>query len=183
MAISKHQNNLTLYLATCDFMCGDGNCINEDYVCDSLIDCTDYSDTQNCSIGLTGVVYLQPSDFQRQCPAANNAPAVCGTSCSHDRDCRNPGELCCDSSCGQSCTAFQPICHNMVQSLLGAFQPSCEDDGSFSEVQCHERSCWCVDVVTGQPVTNGTRDSLKCTRCSGENGESVLVGASFNETW
>lgn len=164
-------------------MCGDGECIEEGHVCDSVIDCTDYSDTQNCSLGLTGVVYL---DFQNQCPTANNVPAVCGTSCSLDRECINPGELCCDSNCGRSCTVSQPTCHNMVQSLLGAFQPSCEDDGSFSEMQCHERSCWCVDVVTGQPVTNGTQGSLKCTRCSRENNEPVLVGASFHDgckTW
>jgi len=42
--------------------------------------------------------------------------------------------------------------------LLGQFIPQCEDDGSFSPLQCHSslRSCWCVDVE-GSEIA-GTRD-------------------------
>ena len=31
--------------------------------------------------------------------------------------------------------------------LIGAFIPQCEEDGSYSEVQCHGSAgyCWCVD--------------------------------------
>ncbi|XP_065054572.1 uncharacterized protein LOC135683288 isoform X1 [Rhopilema esculentum] len=29
--------------------------------------------------------------------------------------------------------------------LLGAFLPVCKEDGSFSQIQCHESECWCVD--------------------------------------
>ncbi len=38
------------------------------------------------------------------------------------------------------------------QSLIGAYLPQCEGDGSFSPVQCHESYCWCVHAQTGEPV-------------------------------
>lgn len=168
-------------------MCGDGQCIERNRVCDSLLDCTDHSDARNCSRGLTGVVYLQPSDIPQQCPNASNLPADCSNTCSQNRDCRG-GQLCCDSGCGRSsCLSgvpIQPACRSMARQsgLLGAFQPSCQQDGSFSELQCHGSTgfCWCVDVRTGQPVTNGTRGRPACSRCSKASGDSVPVGATFS---
>ena len=35
--------------------------------------------------------------------------------------------------------------------MLGGFMPSCHDDGTFHEKQCHGSTghCWCVDPMTG----------------------------------
>lgn len=81
----------------------------------------------------------------------------------------------------------QPICSAMAQrsqqaGLIGALEPSCELDGSFSKLQCLGSTgyCWCVDVETGQPVSNGTRGGQSCTRCSTATGDLVAVGASFS---
>ena len=42
---------------------------------------------------------------------------------------------------------------------IGAFVPQCEDDGSFSSVQCWGSTgyCWCVESTSGRPVTEGIR--------------------------
>lgn len=173
-------------------MCGDGDCIDSSRVCDQLPDCTDRSDAQNCSRDLTSVVYLQPSDIPRQCPDANDVPTVCGNStCSRDADCRD-GQACCNSGCDElsfSCTTaipVRPVCRSLARQrrqdgLLGAFVPSCEEDGSFSEQQCRAGFCWCVDVATGQPVSSGSRSSVSCTRCTTENG-TMPVGISFSSS-
>lgn len=175
---------------SCDFKCGDGHCIANSHVCDSLLDCADHSDADNCTRGLTAVQYLMASDIPLQCPNASNQLAACGHTCSvGEEDCR-AGQLCCDTGCGHTCVAgvpIHPICRTMAQrsqeaGLIGAFQPSCEEDGRFSELQCHGSTgfCWCVDVETGQPVTNGTRGGEACTRCTTANGDSVPVGTSFS---
>lgn len=159
-------------------------------MCDSILDCADHSDAENCSRGLTAVEYLRPSDIPLQCPNASNLPAVCGTRCTAEgNECRD-GQLCCNSGCGRICmtgVSQQPLCRVLSRrsqqaGLIGAFQPACELDGSFSELQCHGSTgyCWCVDVQTGQPVTNGTRGGMSCTRCSTASGDSVAVGASFS---
>ena len=160
-------------------------------MCDRLLDCSDHSDAENCSRGLEAVVYLQPSDIPQQCPNTSNFPAVCDADLCRAGECES-GELCCSSGCGSmACTAgvpIQPICRSMSRQaqqlgLIGAFQPSCEEDGSFSELQCHGSTgyCWCVDVQTGQPVSNGTRGGTPCTRCTrAASGDSVAVGSSFS---
>lgn len=178
-------------VGSCDFRCGDGHCIDRSYVCDSRLDCTDRSDMQNCSMGLRGVVYLQPSDIPQQCPNANNLPSVCGEHCRTDSEC-GEGEMCCLSNCGRSCVKsipVTPICRSKARQvqqtgLIGAFQPSCQEDGSFSEMQCYGSTgfCWCVDVETGQPVSNGIRGAPQCRRCVTPNGDSVSVGASFSSS-
>lgn len=162
-------------------MCGDGSCIEGRQVCDSVLDCTDHSDAENCSRELTGVVYLQPSE---QCPDANDVPAACIGTCTPDTQCSD-GLACCETGCGvSSCTATIPVnaaCRSIVRQVqLGAFTPRCAEDGSFAEEQCRERFCWCVDVLTGQPVTDATLSPTACTRCSRESGDSVPVGASFS---
>ena len=178
-------NKATFCPAPCDFRCGDGSCIDSAHVCDSLLDCADHSDAENCSRELTGVVYLQPSDIPQQCPEAINIPATCGDRCGSG--CRE-GQACCPTGCGIACTAsipVRPTCRSIARQvrqsgLLGAFTPSCEEDGSFSERQCRERFCWCVDVQTGQPVTNGSIAEQTCGSCIREGGNSLPVGASFS---
>ena len=47
---------------------------------------------------------------------------------------------------------------------IGAFIPQCEDDGSFSSVQCWGSTgyCWCVESTSGRPVTEGVRGEPEC---------------------
>lgn len=35
-----------------DFVCGDGECIDQEYMCNSFPDCNDGSDEIHCSLGL-----------------------------------------------------------------------------------------------------------------------------------
>ena len=178
---------IIIILGNCDFMCGDGHCIDASHVCDSVLDCADHSDANNCSQSLSAVQYLQPSDIVRECPRASDL--LCAdTTCSGHEQC-SEGEMCCATECGNTCVSGipqQPLCHAIAQrsqgeGLIGAFQPSCQPDGSFSELQCHGSTgfCWCVDVMSGQPVSNGTRGFQNCSRCRTATG-SVPVGTNFN---
>ena len=47
---------------------------------------------------------------------------------------------------------------------IGAFIPQCEEDGSFSTVQCWGSTgyCWCVESASGRPVTEGIRGEPEC---------------------
>ncbi len=175
---------------SCNFTCGDGDCIASSRVCDGLLDCSDHSDAENCSRGLDAVVYLQPSDIPRQCPDARNFPAVCDAPVCRPGECPE-GQLCCDTGCGSmTCSTgvpSRPICPSMSEQpqlggLIGAFRPSCAEDGSFSEVQCHGSTgyCWCVDVESGQPVSDGVRGRPSCAGCVRDSGEAIPIGTSFS---
>ncbi len=155
-----------------------------------MLDCTDHSDMRNCSRDLTGVVYLQESDIPQQCPDSSNLLSICGNT-----DCQECGsqELCCNTRCGKTCAQsipVTPICQSIYRvrqnqsGLIGGFQPTCDEDGSFSEVQCHGSTgyCWCVDVEFGQPVTNGTRSRPSCPRCTKDDGDEVPIGATFSSS-
>lgn len=71
----------------------------------------------------------------------------------------------------------------------GAFRPQCEDDGSFSAMQCHGSTgyCWCVDTNTGIEV-NGTRvgpgnmpecGQLALTKCQSDVAAAAPVFGAF----
>lgn len=159
-------------------------------MCDGVLDCSDHSDAENCSRGLDGAVYLQPSDIPRQCPNVGDIPAVCDAPRCRAGGCQE-GEACCDTGCGSmTCTAgvpSTPIClrlREQATGLIGAFQPSCEEDGSFSEMQCHGSTgyCWCVDVESGQPVSDGVRGRPTCGSCARGSGETIPIGRSFSST-
>ena len=44
-------------------------------------------------------------------------------------------------------------------SLIGAYLPQCEEDGSFSLLQCHASTgyCWCVNGQSGVPISDLVR--------------------------
>ena len=51
--------------------------------------------------------------------------------------------------------------------LVGAFTPQCEDDGSYSAVQCHGSTgyCWCVDGEGNKLVETEIKfDTPNCTK-------------------
>ena len=150
-----------LSLGTCDFLCGDGVCIPEEYVCDNYLDCRNGTDERGC-IDLGDFENTEyPDAVPQQCPNATGLLGTCAEECSSNEDCEDDN-LCCFNGCGRSCVAgtpAEPLCPALRQQsdtpLLGAFVPSCEKDGSFSQVQCHEAFCWCVDAVSGEPQSDG----------------------------
>ena len=48
----------------------------------------------------------------------------------------------------------------------GAFLPSCKEDGSFTDTQCHEGYCWCVNKRGKEVVDTRKRfEKPDCKRC------------------
>ena len=69
---------------------------------------------------------------------------------------------------------------------VGAFIPTCEEDGSYSKTQCHESTghCWCVDeqgtklketeVIFGRPDCDKGMFDLKKDLKSEDNLNNIL---------
>ena len=155
------------------------------------MDCRDGADVRNCTRVFQNVVYFTPEDIPVDCPATGDALGICISECDRNDECSSAGEICCSNRCGRTCLKgipLTPLCSSIrglrdLSERLGQFRPSCDTDGSFSEVQCHEGFCWCVDVVSGQPVTEGVRSETPpvCGRCQLPDGDGGLmrVGESY----
>ena len=87
--------------------------------------------------------------------------------CTTNNNCMVDGEVCCRSGCGRTCqAAVRPSrpCQAVLDAVLsgsgvhplGLFLPSCLVDGSFAPTQCHGSSCWCVNTVSGAPISSRT---------------------------
>ena len=174
-------------IPVCEFRCSDGTCIRQSEVCDTILDCRDGSDARNCGTPFANVYYLTHQDVPLACPDMLDTLGTCTDDC--DRTNCNDGNICCESSCGQTCTAGTPrtpLCpsvqsQNERTGLLGRFIPRCNQDGSFLEVQCHEHYCWCVNVLTGDPVSDGIEgEEPQCGgfRCEGTDGVMLGIGES-----
>ena len=92
----------------------------------------------------------------------------CVEDCGSDNPCSN-NLLCCSNGCGRSCMpgmTVAPLCPALRSTSggIGAFVPQCEDDGSFSSVQCWGSTgyCWCAESTSGRPVTEGIRGQPEC---------------------
>ena len=50
--------------------------------------------------------------------------------------------------------------------IVGAFVPQCEEDGSYSKVQCHGSTgyCWCVDELGTKLEETIQRGRPNCTQ-------------------
>ncbi|XP_070557411.1 balbiani ring protein 3-like [Ptychodera flava] len=121
------------------------------------------------------------------CDKPGTCPAVepgyfgsCAELCTYDHDC--PGdEKCCSNGCGHSCIRVPaevdlPPCHKELRDadrqgpLLGAFKPTCRDDGYYDKKQCHKSIgyCWCTnkdgEEVEGTRTNVRTGDNLVCDK-------------------
>ena len=119
--------------------------------------------------------YVEPP---LQCPQLKNGVmgiCVIDSACAKDGngDCGS-GKLCCSNGCGITCvsgTVPDPLCTAVKQkaqntTLLGVYIPQCEDNGQFSQMQCHERYCWCVDVLTGKALSQPVLGTVTCSNSS-----------------
>ena len=96
-------------------------------------------------------------------PIDDDVAGTCDERCTNNSDC-GVGEMCCSNGCGHVCMAPMSTCKAVQfmvsnQSLIGSYLPQCEEDGSFSRVQCHGSTgyCWCVEPEGGQPVSEVVR--------------------------
>ena len=133
--------------------------------------------------------YLTYRNIPLTCPDVRGTVGYCVDNCGSDSDCVND-EKCCSNNCGaQTCmTGIQPVplcpairSQSEAMGLLGRFSPECQSDGSFEEVQCQENYCWCVDVVTGQPASDGIpgrRPQCEDLKCKGTGGVMLSRGQS-----
>ncbi|KAL3889862.1 hypothetical protein ACJMK2_002186 [Sinanodonta woodiana] len=56
----------------------------------------------------------------------------------------------CDFGTNLKTCVFQLVQNN--QGHLGAFKPSCTHDGEYEPIQCHDNSCWCVDMLGNEKI-------------------------------
>lgn len=133
-------------------------------------------------------MYLPRQAIPVVCPKQNDLLGICSNECDSDSGCDN-GEICCSNGCGRTCmvgTQGNSLCLSLLrqgenQRLPVNFRPSCDDDGDFTEVQCHNASCWCVDIISGQPVSKGVvGERPVCGRCQTPAGVDVSVGEFFS---
>ena len=115
--------------------------------------------------------YVEPP---MSCPAIDKRGAcIIEAACADNADSTcDSGKLCCSNGCGTVCTTSvlpSPLCSavklkasNSSSGLLGAYIPQCEENGDFSQIQCHEGYCWCVDVKTGKATTQPARSQPVC---------------------
>jgi len=65
---------------------------------------------------------------------------------------------------GKSCSDLPPVkpcveARDAASKFGGVFIPSCKEDGSYNEKQCHDGHCWCVDDQSGKEIP-GTKKSV-----------------------
>ena len=152
-----------------------GVCLED---CSSDSDCPE-DDDKCCSNGcghvcMTGleIPYHAPPLRCPEVPA--DVAGICSEECNQTGGCGNEGELCCSNGCGHVCVQGvypAPLCEAirdevMNSSLVGAFVPECDANGSFASIQCHGSTgyCWCVAMETGEPVTDTLR--FQMPQCS-----------------
>ncbi|XP_019849112.1 PREDICTED: kielin/chordin-like protein isoform X2 [Amphimedon queenslandica] len=141
--------------------------------------------------------YVEPP---MSCPAIDKRGAcIIEAACAENADTTcDSGKLCCSNGCGTVCTTGllpSPLCTavklkatNSSSGLLGAYIPQCKENGDFSEIQCHEGYCWCVDVKTGKATTQPARSHPVCNATTTtavtckSGGNTYAVGDSFKAT-
>ena len=130
--------------------------------------------SNGCGHACTKALVVPYHNPPLRCPAASVSQCTT-TTCLTNANCSS-GEMCCPtSSCGTTClrgetpTPLCPIVRDQVSNttLIGAYLPTCEADGSFTPIQCHGSTgyCWCVDPVSGVPQSDMVRfQKPQCAR-------------------
>uniref|UniRef100_A0A224X890 Putative ctenitoxin-like protein n=1 Tax=Megacormus gertschi TaxID=1843536 RepID=A0A224X890_9SCOR len=61
------------------------------------------------------------------------------------------------------CHREKKVAEDKSKGMVGAFIPTCEDNGHYSKMQCwgSTGTCWCVDE-TGKKTSEPTRDEVNC---------------------
>ena len=148
-----------------------------------------YEDRQcQSETGLNSSLCCPASNCSQQCVAGVPVPhhppilacpeidpdtaGTCTEFCSADSDCSGENQLCCSNSCGHACTTgtlVTPVCRGILESRnhtfrIGEYRPRCDEDGRFSQTQCHGSTgyCWCVRPDSGEPVGRGFSRSPQC---------------------
>ena len=136
----------------------------------------------SCRTAVSLPYYDVPFVCPPQILSLSSDSATCDLECQSDAQC--PGsKICCRSGCSSSCQVGQspPAACNVVRELLetlnrrdddddddnadengeendrpllGQYVPTCMNEGFFNPVQVWENHLWCVNVVTGQPVSS-----------------------------
>ena len=140
-----------------------GTCVEEcsgDDECDEGERCCFNGCGHTCQTALV-IPYYDPPLV---CPVIDSLFAACVLECNLDDNSGcDEDELCCRTSCGTICSEGvipDPLCPVLLErlpvSVIGAYIPQCDDNDSFSAVQCHESTgyCWCVNTKTGRPVSD-----------------------------
>ena len=73
----------------------------------------------------------------------------------------------------------------MTLPAIGRFMPSCKDDGSYNERQCHGSTgyCWCVDKKGREWFGTRQRGALDCTKSSNPKANTYLVHLYQKAYW
>ena len=141
----------------------DGDC-TEGYLCCS----------NGCGHSCMAPVYVPYHPPPLICPSvSSDTVGICSEECGNG--CSETDELCCSNGCGHSCIKGMvpsPLCSHIREGLLngtvliGGYVPQCEEDGSFTQHQCHGSTgyCWCVNTSTGYPISDQIR--FKMPQCS-----------------
>ncbi len=148
--------------------------------CASDSDCSEGDSNNKCCYNGCGHVCTVATEIPYHapplvCPEVEpDMVGLCSEECNVTDGCSDADKICCYNGCGHVCTQGippTPLCavvrdQVMNSSLIGAYVPQCEENGTFSSVQCHASTgyCWCVATETGEPVTGMLR--FQMPQCS-----------------
>lgn len=149
-----------------------GACVE---ACSTHSDCSANDARTHCCYNGCGHTCMEPFTVPYHSPAlvcpelVQEVAGTCSEECSsgNHTTCNQEeeeGQLCCSNGCGHVCvggvTPDLPCVslrdRILGDQLIGSYVPQCEEDGSFSPVQCHGSTgyCWCVANDTGVPLSD-----------------------------
>lgn len=145
---------------------GDSQCSGDDSELNNTLCCPTSNCGRQCMRGVSIPYHPQPP----VCPELDSdIVGACTEFCSSDSDCSETNQICCSNGCGHGCVTVSPTCRRILESrngtfLIGEYRPQCDDDGMFTQIQCHGSTgnCWCVRPETGEPVSTSISRQPEC---------------------